>query len=263
MNLFVEGLQGSGKSTLVQKISEKLPEYTAVREGDYSPVELVWCAYVTKEKYREILDKYSSIRADIEAKSHEEGNRMIVCYTQIMTDIPGFHKDLEQYEIYNGRVSFADYKEMVLRRYRAWSGDKGIYECSLFQNSVEDMILFRCASDDEIVDFYREVRGALSDKEYHIVYLQAEDVAGNINIIRKERSDENGNEMWFPLMLDYFDHCPYALKKGVAGADALIAHLEHRQKLELRLLKEVFEDRYTILKSKAYSEADFSNFANI
>jgi nucleoside-triphosphatase THEP1 len=40
MNFFIEGLQGSGKSTLVQKISEKLPEYTAVREGDYSPVEL-------------------------------------------------------------------------------------------------------------------------------------------------------------------------------------------------------------------------------
>jgi len=125
------------------------------------------------------------------------------------------------------------------------------------------MILFRCASDDEIVDFYREVRDALSDKEYHIVYLQAEDVAGNINTIRKERSDENGNEMWFPLMLDYFNHCPYSLKKGVSGADALIAHLEHRQKLELRLLKEVFEGKYTILKSKAYSEADFSYFANI
>ena len=125
------------------------------------------------------------------------------------------------------------------------------------------MILFRCASDDEIVDFYREVRDALSDKEYHIVYLQTEDVAGNINVIRKERSDDKGNEMWFPLMLDYFDNCPYSVKNGVSGADALIAHLEHRQNLELRLLKEVFAGKYTILKSKAYTDADFSNFANI
>ena len=43
MNYFVEGLQGSGKSTLVQKLSEKYPNCTAVREGDYSPVELAWC----------------------------------------------------------------------------------------------------------------------------------------------------------------------------------------------------------------------------
>ena len=45
MNFFVEGLQGSGKSTLVQKLADMNPGYTAVREGEYSPVELSWCAY--------------------------------------------------------------------------------------------------------------------------------------------------------------------------------------------------------------------------
>ena len=45
MNYFVEGLQGSGKNTLVQRLSQLNPGYTAVREGEYSPVELSWCAY--------------------------------------------------------------------------------------------------------------------------------------------------------------------------------------------------------------------------
>ena len=49
MNYFVEGLQGSGKSTLVQRLSELNPDCTAVREGDYSPVELAWCAYMNEE----------------------------------------------------------------------------------------------------------------------------------------------------------------------------------------------------------------------
>lgn len=43
LNYFIEGLQGAGKSTLVQKFSERLPGYTVFREGDYSPVELTWC----------------------------------------------------------------------------------------------------------------------------------------------------------------------------------------------------------------------------
>lgn len=51
MNFFIEGLQGSGKSTLVNKISKKYPDHTMFREGDYSPVELAWCAYVTEEEY--------------------------------------------------------------------------------------------------------------------------------------------------------------------------------------------------------------------
>ena len=61
MNYFVEGLQGSGKSTFVRRLSEKYHDYKAVCEGDYSPVELAWCAYVDKKTYAGILDKYSEV----------------------------------------------------------------------------------------------------------------------------------------------------------------------------------------------------------
>ena len=105
MNYFVEGLQGSGKSTLVRKLSEKYPDHKAICEGEYSPVELAWCAYVDKETYNGIIKKYDNIRDEIVEKSHEEDGRMIICYTKIITDIPGFHKDLEQHEIYNGRLN--------------------------------------------------------------------------------------------------------------------------------------------------------------
>ena len=42
MNYFVEGLQGSGKSTLISRLSERHPDCLPVREGEYSPVELSW-----------------------------------------------------------------------------------------------------------------------------------------------------------------------------------------------------------------------------
>ena len=115
------------------------------------------------------------------------------------------------------------------------------------------MILFQVRSDEEIVDFYKEIKKALEGKEYQILYLQADDIAANIEVIRKERSDDKGNEMWFPLMLGYFDNSPYALERGLSGADTLLDHLKHRQELELRILKEVFEGKYKILKSKDYT----------
>ncbi|SEL55911.1 hypothetical protein SAMN04487770_11269 [Butyrivibrio sp. ob235] len=253
MNYFVEGLQGSGKSTLVRRLSEKYPDYTAVCEGDYSPVELAWCAYVDKETYIAILEKYNDIRSEIEEKSFAEDDHMIICYTKILTDIPGFHKDLEKYEIYNGRVDFESFKEIVLRRLQNWDSDKNIFECSIFQNIVEDMILFRKKSDQEIIDFYREVKEALAGKEYQIMYLQTDDIASNIDFIRKERSDDKGNEMWFPLMTWYFDNSPYAKENGLSGTEALLDHFRHRQELEIRICKEVFDGHYTILKSKDYS----------
>lgn len=252
MNYFVEGLQGSGKSTLVRRLSEKYPDYKVVCEGDYSPVELAWCAYVDKETYIAILEKYNDIRSEIEEKSFAEDDHMIICYTKILTDIPGFHKDLEKHEIYNGRVDFESFKEIVLRRLQNWDSDKNIFECSIFQNIVEDMILFRKKSDQEIIDFYREVKEALAGKEYQIMYLQTDDIASNIDVIRKERSDDKGNEMWFPLMTWYFDNSPYAKENGLSGTEALLDHFRHRQELEIRICKEVFDGHYTILKSKDY-----------
>ncbi len=261
MNFFVEGLQGSGKSTLVGKLSELYPNYKAYHEGDYCPVELAWCASVSREQYEEICQKYAQIRPDIEKNSFEEEGRMVVCYTRIITDIPGFHKDLEQYEIYNGRVSWEEFRRILLTRYQRWNGDKNIFECSLFQNTVEDMILFRLATDEEILDFYREVRKTLEGKEYRILYLKSADVEGNINTIRKERSDDAGNELWFPLMMGYFDHCPYSEKQGVSGEKALMDHFRHRQELELRICREVFPEESVILESKGYDPAVLEGLA--
>lgn len=252
MNYFIEGLQGSGKSTLVRKLSEKYTDYMAICEGDYSPIELAWCAYVDKATYEVLLEKYNTIRSEIEKMSFEEDDHMIICYTKIITDVSGFHKDLEQYEIYNGRVSKARFREIVLRRFQNWYGDENIFECSIFQNIVEDMILFQNCSDEEIIDFYKQVKEALSGKKYQILYLKTDDIPSNIDIIRKERSDDKGNEMWFPLMMQYFDNSPYAKEKGISGLAALLEHFKHRQELELRICKEIFEGNYKVLCSKNY-----------
>ena len=254
MNYFIEGLQGSGKSTMVERLSGKYPDHSVFREGDYSPVELSWCAYVGMNEYEDILDKYDDIKKEIETYSHKEDDHMVICYTRIITDIPGFHKDLEQYEIYNNRVSYEEFKRIVLGRFLRWKSDKNIFECSLFQNIVEDMILFHDAKDDDIVCFYKEISKAITDRDIHICYLESSDVKANIDVIRKERSDDKGNELWFPLMMGFFDGSPYAQNRGLSGEEALIEHLKQRQELELRICREIFPGKFTILRSKEYSD---------
>ena len=256
MNYFVEGLQGSGKSTLLEKLAKKYPDCTVFHEGDYSPVELAWCARVTKDKYARILEKYSDISTMIEENSHAEGDNMIICYTKIITDVPGFHKDLENYEIYNGRLALDDFKSIIFERYKNWNGDYMIFECSLFQNIIEDMILYRNASDQEILDFYRVLADVIGRRQFRILYLETESIAENIGVIRKERSDENGNEMWFPLMMKFFNESPYAKATGVSGEEELYKHFAHRQELELRICRELFPDKVTVLRSKAYKDEE-------
>ncbi len=256
MNYFIEGLQGSGKSTLSKTIHEKKRDCICISEGDYSPVELAWCAYLDERTYLEKLERYPDLRCQIEDQTVSEGDKRIICYTKIKTDDRDFYADLENYEIYNGRVLFDDFRDIILKRYRAWDQDQMIFECSLFQNIIEDMILFRCASDEDIISFYKLIRKALMGKKYHIVYLRSDDIEGNLETIRKERSDEKGNEHWFSMMREYFDHSPYAKKNGLEGKEDLIRHFEHRQALELRICREIFKGAYSLIPSKKYTETD-------
>lgn len=62
---FIEGLQGAGKSTLVNRLAVKYPEKKICREGDYTPVDLAWCAYVDETTYQDILARSLSLSEEM------------------------------------------------------------------------------------------------------------------------------------------------------------------------------------------------------
>ena len=258
MTYLVEGIQGSGKSTLVKFLSEKCHDHEVLEEGDYSPIELAWCAYMGMQDYQAALERYLYLRAEIEAKTHFEDEHAVVCYTKIRTDDHRFYQEMEKYEIYNNRVSLERFKDIVLTRFSRWNGAPIITECALFQNIVEDMILFREMTDEAIMDFYRDIKNAIGDKRIHILYLKAgsDDIRRNLETARHERVDDKGNEVWYDILCSYFDNSPYALRNGLKGEDGLIRHWVHRQDLELRICEEMFPDQHTVLPSKLYEEQD-------
>ena len=251
-NIFVEGIQGSGKSSLVNNIYKSKPELNICREGDYCPVDLAWCAYMSKEEYEAVLKNYSPIKDDIVKNTVKEQERYIVSYTRIITDIPGFHKDLENYEVFNGRKTFPELKEIIFNRFRSFTGEGYLFECAFFQNIMEDLILFHMLSDEEIMDFYRELFALVDKENFVMLYLMAENLGDSINVIRQERSDDAGNQLWYDMMLGYLSSCPYGVKNGCSAFADLVKHLEHRQQLELAVIKEVLGENGVVLRSKGY-----------
>ncbi len=252
LNFFIEGLQGAGKSTLVKRLSDRLPDYTVFHEGDYSPVELAWCAYVTEAQYKDILARYPTLQKEIQDKTVTEEEYRIIRYTQILTDVPGFHKDLEKYEIYNGNLDRESFEQVIFSRFRKWNGEGQIFECSVFQNIIDNQMLYFMMSDDEILAFYERLHGILSGKPYRILYLDVEDIEAAIGVIKKERSDDNGNELWFPLMLKYLAESPYGKEHALSGMAGLLRHLEKRRNLERRIIDRIFKENTIVVKAKDY-----------
>lgn len=258
-NVFIEGIQGTGKSTLMNRIFSAVPKFHVCREGDYSPIDLAWCTWMSKAEYEAVLESYACIRDEIVKNTVQENGYFIVTYTKILTDIPGFHKDLEQYEIYNGRRSYNEFKEIIFTRFRNFSETGYLFECSFFQNIIEDLILFHELNDEEIVDFYSEMFALIDKDNFCLLYLYSEELVENIQIIKKERSDQQGNEMWYPLMLEYLVNSPYGKKHGYSGLEDMISHFKHRQELEMRIIREVVGDKATILPAKEWEIEEVLN----
>lgn len=251
-NIFVEGIQGAGKSTLVNQICEAVPGIKVCREGDYSPVELAWCARMAEAEYEEILKKYPTLREDIISHTVREKEYCIVMYTRIRTEQEEFYRELEGFEIYNGRRTLSEIKEIVCDRYEGFRETGYLFECAFFQNLVEDMILFHVLSDEKIMDFYREFYEKVDKEQFLLVYLYSENIPENIQIVRKERCDEEGREVWFQMIMDYFVNSPYGQKHGCSTEADLIAHFEHRQKLELAIIREILGEKAVVVPSKGY-----------
>ena len=251
-NIYVEGIQGMGKSTLVNRISYQIPEFCVCREGDYSPVDLAWCTWMSKEEYETILENYAEIKDEIVKYTMEENGHFVIAYTKILTDILGFHKDLEQYEIYNGRKEFAEWKEIVFTRFKNFKGTGYLFECAFFQNIMEDLILFHGLNDEEIVDFYRELFDLVDKENFRLFYLYSENVEEILQVVKKERSDNEGNEMWYPLMMNYLKDSPYGKAHGYEGFEDMAAHFRHRQMVEIRVIKEVLGVCAVVLPAKEW-----------
>lgn len=258
-NVFVEGIQGMGKSTLLQAVYTQIPEFYVCREGDYSPVELAWCAWMTMEEYHAVLEKYGALRKEITENTFQEGNHYIVSYTKIITDIPGFHKDLEQYEIYNGRKTPCDFEEIIFSRYRNFSGTGYLSECAFMQNIMEELLLFQLRSDEEIIAFYRRLYDEVQRNDFLLLYLYDDRIEESTRAIQKERFDHQGHELWYELMLAYLVNSPYGQRHGCKGFDDLTAHFRHRQQVELRIINEIIQEHAIILPAKRWDLEEVIN----
>src|SRR5690606_4747415 len=150
---------------------------------------------------------------------------------------------MEAYEIYNGRIPFESFKEIIFRRYKNYQSNNGIFECSIFQNIIETMVLFYNLSEKEIINFYQELKQVINFN-YRILYIDSNQISQNFLHDKKVRVNEDGHEMWFKFMLDYFINSTYARVRNLTSIDDLISYFQYLHKLEMQILQEVFTNNY-------------------
>lgn len=258
LNIFIEGIPGSGKSTLLDKLQKQIPSYKFYYEGDISPIELAWCSYMTQEQYMKAMRDWPQLEKNLKENTKNEDNQYIVSYTRIHTEDQDFYRYMEQYEIYGGRRSIQEFSKIIIERFHNFNGTRSVFECAFFQNIIEELMLFAEYDDDQIMDFYSKLIANISD-DFLIIRLISTDTKNSIKQIKKERINEQGEEVWYHLMMNYLNQSPYGKSHNYESFDDILNHFNRRILLENRILKELLHKRYIDIESKNYRFEDIVN----
>lgn len=259
-NVYLEGVPGSGKSTLLGMLEREYPECRCYREGDISPVELAWCAYMDGEQARAARAKYPDLAQQMEACTVREGEQYILAYTRVKAEDSDFYTDMERHEIYSGRRSDEEFRRIVLRRLETFSGRGNVFECSFFQNIMDELLVYKLYSTERIVAFYREMTARMDLDAFRLIRLVPDDLAAGLDHVRCERVDDQGRPVWYETMLRYFADSPYGRRRGGMDFDGLLDYFRARQAAEQAVLETLPAGCHLDVHSREYALDDIKRF---
>lgn len=250
--ILIEGIPGSGKTTISYKVKEYLEAkgkaVRLYREGDAHPADLAWSAYIELDNYQSLLEKYPELADSIKQQTQIEENHAIVAYTKIQKVFE--HKELVQYfedhEVSDKRVSEDIFKKLHFKRWQqfAENAEKDfitVFECSYLQNHVNELLLFHDKDSDYITDYLVELIGTVQNLNPKLIYLVQPDTCETISRVAKERisPDKSKWQDWIDRVIQYIESSPYGKAHGLKGFDGTVQYFDTRKQLELAILEQL------------------------
>jgi hypothetical protein len=246
--ILIEGIPGSGKSTFARRIAEWYRNRgTAVNlyiEGQSHPADLGWNACVPIAEYGVILRRYERLKDEIARNTVFEDDTAIVAYTLIKTDDRDFYKELESFEVYDGRAPDERFCKLHYDRWRSFgqnaagSEERNIFECAFLQNHVNEFLFWRDAGEDAIIEHHNRLIDFVKCLSPVLIYLSQPDIRETIGRTARERvSQEHGN--WIDRCVAYCENSPYGKRHNIKGYDGIIEFFAVRKQLEMKILRQL------------------------
>lgn len=202
--IFIEGVSGVGKSTMVRMLLEELrnrgKKVKSYLEFDYTnPIDFYAVAYFSSDEYEKFCDKYISSIDSIRKNTIIAGDKRLVHYYD--QDTPLFNEtmiaELMSRELcYNpvNVIPINEYTEVYKSVWKNFSEeidndfDYVIFDGSLIHHPINDMMRNYGASAEQAVHHIIELLKALGTAKRQIFYMYTNDIEKQLSKAYIDRS---------------------------------------------------------------------------
>ncbi|MGG4501270.1 hypothetical protein [Paenibacillus polymyxa] len=247
--VMVEGIPGSGKSTLSRYIQDILNthrvESELFLEGNLRhPADYESVACVPNEELNRLRSSYADVFHDIDPFVSLSGNDSLIAYAlaqqSAQNEIPSsLYEEIRRYEIYDG-IPVEKYCELMVQRWSSFAKNQRekdklvILECCFLQNPGCALLARHDTGNDRFVQHVLQIAEQIQDLNPILFYLKQPSVRETIERVKTMRPQE-----WLDFVIWYHTEQDYGKNKGLHGYDGYIQFLEHRRELELHIIEQL------------------------
>ncbi|ADL52679.1 hypothetical protein Clocel_2987 [Clostridium cellulovorans 743B] len=239
--IVIEGLPGSGKST----ISEMVYEYLRQRginaefysESSYDhPVDFDGVAYFSNEKFMVLEQKHLSHKELLNKIKVNFHQRYLIPYRKVIEEQKisfqdSLFKDITKSDVYQLPIEL--HKTIMIKRWNDFvnnhiNEDKVfIFECCLIQNPVTFTMVKNNCHKEVTTDYIKTLAKIIAPLNPVLLYIDQQDIKKSFKKAVAERPEE-----WFQGFMYYYTNQGFGLDNNLKGFDGVLQVLEERSKLE-------------------------------
>lgn len=244
--IMVEGIPGSGKSTIAKRISDYLSlrrKTNAYFEGDLHPADLAWCACIPIQELDNIINKFNDYKIAIESNMYIENGYAIVAYTKFPISNKKLYNLLESYEVYDNRVGYEVFTKLHFDRWSRFSkqaenlNEINVFECSFLQNHINESLFFHKLDTNKIIEHLISLIETVRNLNPVLFYLNQENVEETLKRVSNIRVNEKGEKIWMGRVIEYIENSPYGMSHNLKGFEGMVKAFESRRKIELEAIE--------------------------
>jgi hypothetical protein len=247
--IVVEGIPGSGKTTMARFVKNLLDDVRVanelfVEDNLDHPAEYESVAWFPRDEYEHFLEHHAANRSLLAKYSWFRGEDCFIAYGKLdkahRQEIPAeLSGELAQCDVW--AVPTPDlFCRLKMDRWKTFAetARQGkqtyILECCLIQNPLAVLMIRHNMSESYTLAYVRSVLELVEALDPLILYLWPRDTWKAWERITRERPEE-----WINAMIDYLERGQWSHANQLSGYESVVAFHDLRKEIEMRFLQEL------------------------